>query len=84
MIWTIIPEVMATELPDAVVLLDEGGEMYQLRGVARAVWLALPADLATLTGAVTAQFEIDGATAQADVNAFLSEMAGRGLLTSSA
>ncbi|AZI44539.1 PqqD family protein (plasmid) [Deinococcus psychrotolerans] len=83
MIWTTTPEVMATELPDAVVILDEGGEMYQLSGVARAIWLALPADLETLTATVTAQFEVGVQAAQADISAFLSEMTQKGLLTQS-
>lgn len=81
-IWTPNAEIMATELPDAVVLLDEGGEMYQLREVARTIWLALPGDLDALTQAVTNTFEVEPQAARDDVTAFLTEMAALQLLTS--
>lgn len=82
-IWTKNPEVLVTELPDMVVLLDEDGEMYQLRGVARVIWLALPSSATQLIEQVTATFEVDQQTASADIAAFLSQMTQRGLLTNS-
>ena len=72
--WAVGADVLSTPLEDEVVLLDKSGEMYSLKGVAQAAWLALPASVATLTRAVTQTFEVDEDQAQRDVVQFLAEL----------
>lgn len=79
--WEAHPDVLVTDLGDELVLLDpRRGEMYSVTGAGRAAWRALPGDLAHLTGAVTAAYDVDPARAGEDLRALLAELEGRGLV----
>ncbi|WP_034409276.1 PqqD family protein [Deinococcus murrayi] len=79
--WEAHPDVLVTDLSDELVLLDpRRGEMYSVTGAGSAAWRALPGDLAHLTGAVTAAYDVDEARAREDLRTLLAELEARGLV----
>ncbi len=80
---TVPPQVMSREVGDETVLLDlASGIYFGVDGVAQIIWASV-AGGSTLGGAaadVAAEFDVDEATAQADVIAFATDLVERGLL----
>jgi len=76
--------VISTEVDDVVVILDiESGMFRQLNRTASRIWneLEQPLPLATLCTQLEQRFEVDSETCAAEVSAFVSELAGCGLVT---
>lgn len=69
-------DVIETDLEDELVLLDpETQEMYSLNPTGRALWRALPAEgTHELVRALTDEFEVDPATAERDVIAWIDTL----------
>ncbi len=67
---------------EAVVLSLADGVYYGLNPVGATVWTLLeqPRTVAELRDAVVAEYDVDAATAQADLLQLLGEMAARGLV----
>jgi hypothetical protein len=68
---------------EEVVVLDLEGSVYlKLNGSGRLLWELLPEprNEADLTAALVAEYDIDADRATADVDAFLADLRGRGLL----
>lgn len=67
---------------EAVILSLADGVYYGLDPVGARVWTLLeqPRTVAELRDAVVAEWEVDASTAQRDLLALLSELAGRGLV----
>lgn len=79
--WEAHPDVLATDLGDELVLLHPArGEMFSVNGPGRAAWLALPGDVAHLTDAVTAAYDVQADRAARDLRELLAELEGRGLV----
>ena len=79
--------VVFTELDDVVVMLDtDRGMYYELDAVASRIWNLLEGEpaVAGLSDALTAEFDVDADACRADLLAFLGELAGLGLVRSSA
>lgn len=66
----------------AVIIQTKAGEVHELNATATFLWRQTDGSrtVAELAEALRAEFEIDEATALADVNAFLGELAAKGLL----
>ena len=76
-------DVIARTVGDETILLDlQSGTYFTLNRVGSVIWQALQdgPSIDELTADVVAGFEIDEATARADVAEFLDEMAAQGLL----
>ena len=74
---------VSTEVGGEVVILNLADEVYYgLQGVGAAVWRLLqePRTIAELRDAVVAGFDVDAATAEADLVALLEELAARRLV----
>jgi hypothetical protein len=77
------PQVMSRLVGDETVLLDlASGFYFGLDGVGKRIWemLAEGSSLAETASVITAEFEVDEATAQADVIGFANDLVRRGLL----
>jgi hypothetical protein len=77
------PQVMSRLVGDETVLLDlASGFYFGLDGVGKRIWemLAAGSSLAETASVITAEFEVDEATAQADVIGFANDLVRRGLL----
>jgi hypothetical protein len=77
------PQVMSRLVGDETVLLDlASGFYFGLDGVGKRIWemLAAGSNLAETASVITAEFEVDEATAQADVIEFANDLVRRGLL----
>jgi hypothetical protein len=77
------PQVMSRLVGDETVLLDlASGFYFGLDGVGKRIWemLAKGSSLAETASVITAEFEVDEATAQADVIEFANDLVRRGLL----
>jgi len=75
--------VLSHPLGDDVVLVDlVTGEMFTLDGVGALAWRHLTAGepLGRAVAAVTADYDVAEATAREDVEAFVGELLGQGLL----
>ena len=80
---SIPPQVMSRLVGDETVLLDlASGIYFGLDGVGKRIWenVAEGMSLEETATAITSEFEVDDARAQADVVEFASELVGRGLL----
>lgn len=72
-----------TEIDGEIVVMNlESGDFFSLTGTAREIWLRLDGtlDRAGLNAALAADYGSDTAAVAADVDAFLAELAGAGLL----
>lgn len=72
------------EVEGEIVLLDERDWTYlHLNGTGATIWKSLAdesASLAAVVDAVTAEYDVDRATAEADARALLDQLAERGLI----
>ena len=71
------------EIDDEIIVLDlDGSEYISVRGAGRVLWglLETGSTLPDLVAALASRYEIDGATASQDVEAFLAALRQRGLL----
>lgn len=78
---------VSADLEGEAVILNLGdGVYYGLDGVGARVWELLrePRSVDELAGAVAAEYHVDRDTALADLLALLGELAGRGLVETSA
>jgi len=78
-----VESVFSSSVGDELVIFDhERGTYYGSGPVGEAVWSALaePRSIASLTDHLMEQFEIDRATCEADVRAFVQELIGNGLV----
>lgn len=81
--WERSRDVIATDLDDEVVLLEPAtGALFSLNEVGRVIWneLATASSTAAIAVTVTGAFEIDEATAEADVNRLVAELVEVGLV----
>lgn len=77
------PDLLEANVGDDVVLLSvEQGSYYALDPIAAAVWqrLAVPSSIDDLCTALTEQYDVTPERCEADVRAFLSELAAQHLL----
>ena len=71
------PDLIATDMDgDTVMMSIERGEYYGISGVGSRVWelLEQPVTLADIIAIICAEFDIDQATCQTDMEQFLSEL----------
>jgi hypothetical protein len=76
-------EVASSLIEEEILTLNlESGEYVGMSDVAAFVWthLSEPTTASELAEKVAAEFDVDGATAAEDVNAFLEELAKEGLV----
>jgi hypothetical protein len=76
------PDLVAAEVDgDLVMMSVEQGEYFGITGVGSRVWelLAAPTTVADLTRVICAQYAVDEATCQADMQAFVEELIQLGL-----
>lgn len=81
--WERSRDVITTDLDDELVLLDPAtGALFSLNEVGRVIWseLATASSMALIARAVTDVFEVDDATAEADVHRLVAELAEAGLV----
>jgi hypothetical protein len=81
-IWTRSTECVATEVDDALVLLDlEGGMYFALNGPASDIWEALtePSSEADLVAMLTAKYDVEPDHCARSVSAVLGDLAEKGL-----
>ena len=80
---TIPPQVMSRVVGDDTVLLDlESGMYFGVDGVAKQIWESISEgrSLGETAEVIASEYEVDEASAQADVLEFVSELVARGLL----
>ena len=80
---TIPPQVMSRVVGDDTVLLDlESGMYFGVDGVAKRIWESISEgrSLGETAEVIASEYEVDEASAQADVLEFVSELVARGLL----
>ena len=80
---SIPPQVMSRSVGDETVLLDlESGIYFGLDGVGKRIWESIVHGhtLGETAAMVVSEYEVDEATAQADVIKFASDLVERGLL----
>lgn len=71
------PDVIATDMDgDLVMMSIARGEYFGIGGAGPRVWemLEKPTSLAALVAGLCAEFEVDEATCEADIRAFLAEL----------
>lgn len=76
--WERKPDVVTTDLDDELVLLDPStGSLHTMNDTGRVVWNAIahPATVESVVESITATFDVDEATATADVCRVLAELA---------
>jgi hypothetical protein len=83
--WTVAAarDQVSTDLGGEVVILNLTDEQYYgLEGVGALLWEMIrePRTVATVRDAITDTFEVDGATAEADLLGLLAELEARGLV----
>lgn len=77
------PDLIATNMDgDTVMMSIERGEYYGVGGVGTRVWelLEKPMNLSELIAAICAEFEVDEATCQADMERFIRELMDNGMV----
>lgn len=77
------PDLIATDMDgDTVMMSIERGEYFGIGGVGSRLWelLAQPVSIAQLSETICAEFEVDAATCQADVDKFAHELLQHGLV----
>jgi hypothetical protein len=80
---SIPPQVMSRLVGDETVLLDlESGVYFGLDGVGKRIWESIGEGLTLgeTAAIIVSEYEVDEATAQADVIVFASDLVERGLL----
>lgn len=80
---SIPPQVMSRLVGDETVLLDlESGTYFGLDGVGKRIWESIDKGLTPRETAavIVSEYEVDEATAQADVIEFVADLVERGLL----
>ena len=80
---SIPPQVMSRLVGDETVLLDlESGIYFGLDGVGKRIWESIGEGLTLgeTAAIIVSEYEVDEATAQADVIDFVSDLVERGLL----
>ena len=78
---------MARTVDDEVVILDVGtGHYFGLNDVGALVWSLLDGDHdhEAIVDAITSDFDVDAATASADLTELLTELSSAGLIVDSA
>lgn len=81
---TIKPDVVARSVGDETILLDlETGTYFTLNAVGAVVWKALEAKtgLDAIVDEVLDRFEVDEATARADIDEYLAALVAEGLVS---
>lgn len=82
------PNVIARQVDGETVLLDlESSTYFGLNAVGSCIWALLgegPKSLDAIADMVTAQYDIDRATASSDIAALLSELEEQGLIVRAA
>ena len=76
--------VVFTELDDEVVMLDvDSGKYYELDAIGARIWALLEdkPSVASLRDTLTAEYDVDGETCLKDLDGFLGNLAGLGLIT---
>ena len=80
-------DLVTTEMDgDIVALSIEQGQYFGISGIGTRLWqlLETPQNIAGLVARICAEFDIDDATARADILAFLSDLNRNGLLQAAA
>jgi hypothetical protein len=75
--------VITEEVDGEMLVMDlEGNEYFGLNEVSRVIWELVGAEYSVddIVEAILEDFEVDAATARADIEAFLQDALGRGLL----
>ncbi len=78
------PDLIATDMDgDTVMMSIERGEYFGIGGVGSRVWelLAQPVSIVQLTDTICAEYEVDAATCQADMDKFAHELLQNGLVS---
>jgi len=81
---TRVPGLIATDMDGETVMMSiERGEYFGLGGVGSRVWelMAQPTSLAEIVRVICAEFEVDEAVCQADMQTFVDELIENGLVT---
>lgn len=77
------PDLVSTDMDGDTVMMDiSHGEYYGIGGVGSRVWdlLASPVSLAEIVKTICDEFDVDEATCQADMERFVGELQGLGLV----
>ncbi|UBV43187.1 PqqD family protein [Deinococcus taeanensis] len=81
--WTTADDVLETDLDDELILMHAAqAEMFSLNASGRLLWRALPASTEALGALLRGTYGLSPEQAAQDVNAWLSDLGGRGLLRS--
>ncbi len=83
--FRVAPHVASRHLDETTILAElRDGAYFELDAVGSVIWkeLAEGARLEELVATVTSAFDVDEATARADVQAFLADLVERGLIDS--
>jgi hypothetical protein len=78
-----LDQVLSTRINDDMVLLDaEGGYYHHMNPTGSAIWEALerPLEISQLVSALRTQYRIRNANIDSEVEAFLQELLGMGLI----
>lgn len=83
--FSLRPDLVVEEVDDEVIVLDlEGNQYFGLNNVGWMIWKAIADEdrpLEEIVSSIATQFEIDGALARQDAEAFLVELIEAGLAT---
>jgi hypothetical protein len=77
------PDLIATDMDgDTVMMSIERGEYYGVSGVGTRIWelLETPKTVAQIIASLCAEFEVDEATCQADVERFIQDLVDNGMI----
>lgn len=76
-------ELLEADVNGEIVALDvERGQCYGLNGVASEIWrmLAQPTSIAEICNSLCTDYDVDGATCEAQVQALLTDLRDEGLI----
>lgn len=82
-VLSLAPTVVSTTIPGETVVLDPRADRYfSLAGVANRVWelLQSPTTASAIVGTIVDEYEVEAATCERDVRAFLDDLRDRELL----
>lgn len=80
------PDLLAADMDGDIVMMSiERGEYYGIGGVGSRVWelLAQPTSINQITQIICAEYEVEEATCQADMQKFVEQLLQNGLVLSS-